>query len=149
MKGKLKVILLVISCLLLYGCGNTGVSQEEYDKVVAERDNYKKKFENIENSITINEKLVEYDVSVKKDYEKIQIMFDLYEAFHMDGVSVLRSEIDKTYKAVSGTISSAKATDMDEDTKKALDDMYITWNDACTEIMNSYNKILEILPQEP
>lgn len=31
MKGKLKVILLVISCLLLYGCGNTGVSQEEYD----------------------------------------------------------------------------------------------------------------------
>lgn len=43
MKGKLKVILLVISCLLLYGCGNAGVSQEEYDKVVVERDAYKEK----------------------------------------------------------------------------------------------------------
>lgn len=33
-----KIILFVLCCVLLVGCGGSGVSQNEYDKVVAERD---------------------------------------------------------------------------------------------------------------
>lgn len=38
---KKTLIYIVILCFLLIGCGESGVSQEEYDRIVAERDNYK------------------------------------------------------------------------------------------------------------
>lgn len=45
MKNILKIVTLILGfCLLLVGCGN-GIPQEEYDKVVAERDKYKEKVE--------------------------------------------------------------------------------------------------------
>ena len=43
---KLMIVLITVA-LLLTGCGQTGVSQEEYDKVVAERDKYKEQLEEL------------------------------------------------------------------------------------------------------
>ena len=43
---KLMIVLIMVG-LLLTGCGQTGVSQEEYDKVVAERDKYKEQLEEL------------------------------------------------------------------------------------------------------
>ena len=40
--------LLLVCCLTLGGCGSGGVSQEEYDKVVAERDALKKQVDSLE-----------------------------------------------------------------------------------------------------
>ena len=51
MRKKVIAVLLTAS-VLLCGCGGneTGISQEEYDKVVAERDAYKLELEQIKNS---------------------------------------------------------------------------------------------------
>lgn len=43
MKKAINVLLVFLVSVLLCACGNTGVSQEEYDKVVAELDEYKEK----------------------------------------------------------------------------------------------------------
>lgn len=142
-----KVVIILLSVIMLTGCGKTVVSQEEYDSVVAEKDDYKQKFESLEKTITFREKLIEYNVSIEKDYEKIKIMFDLYEAFQINGADSLRNTIDEMHESLSETISSAKPTDMNENTMKALDGMYIAWNDACAEMMRSYNEILKILPR--
>lgn len=40
-----KILIILFACFLLTGCGESAVSQEEYDKVVAERDDYKSKYE--------------------------------------------------------------------------------------------------------
>lgn len=39
------ITILLVCAVLLTGCGNTGVSQEEYDKVVAERDELREEVE--------------------------------------------------------------------------------------------------------
>lgn len=47
MKKISKILLIVLFSVFLVGCGSTGISQEEYNKVVAERDEYKEKYEEI------------------------------------------------------------------------------------------------------
>lgn len=42
-----KIVTILCACVLLAGCGTSGVSQEEYDKVVSERDGYKEKYESV------------------------------------------------------------------------------------------------------
>lgn len=44
-----EIIMVVLICVFVVGCGNPGVSQEEYDKVVAERDDLKSQISNEEN----------------------------------------------------------------------------------------------------
>lgn len=49
MKKRFMVTLLAMT-VVLGGCGNSGVSQEEYNRVVAERDSYKQELEQIKNT---------------------------------------------------------------------------------------------------
>lgn len=48
---KRAVLLLVILCVVLCSCGQGGISQEEYDRVVAERDDYKETMPNTSDSL--------------------------------------------------------------------------------------------------
>lgn len=45
MKKILKEFMVLMTCILIIGCGGTGVSQDEYDKVVAERDKLKEQLD--------------------------------------------------------------------------------------------------------
>ena len=38
---------ILLATVLIGGCGNSSVSQEEYDRVVSERDEYKEKYESL------------------------------------------------------------------------------------------------------
>lgn len=46
-KIKKLMIAVLMCCLFLTACGNSGVSQEEYDRVAEERDRYKNKYEEL------------------------------------------------------------------------------------------------------
>lgn len=69
---KKKLLLTVIAmCVVFGGCSN-GVSQEEYNKVVAERDEYKEEIENQNSSIKKIEELFSYDNNISVSEAKSQ-----------------------------------------------------------------------------
>ena len=45
MKKTKQFTAILLAAVLLVGCGNSGVSQEEYDRVVAERDSLQKELD--------------------------------------------------------------------------------------------------------
>lgn len=61
-----RLMIIVVCSLMLTGCGNAGVSQEEYDKVVAERDSYKLELEQIKNAAESTEQKNESESGEKK-----------------------------------------------------------------------------------
>lgn len=64
---KKLAILFLVCCMILGGCGNGGVSQEEYDKVVAERDELKERLSSLEEKIGNDE-----GADASQDEEKSQ-----------------------------------------------------------------------------
>lgn len=62
-----KMIVLLMCCLVLGGCGNSGVSQAQYESVVAERDELKNQVE------SLSEKTVNSDQNDKQETEKTKV----------------------------------------------------------------------------
>lgn len=56
---KKTILLLLACCFVLSGCGEPTVPQEEYDSVVAERDELESRIESLENAIELCEKAAE------------------------------------------------------------------------------------------
>lgn len=70
---KRLVILLMVCFMVLEGCGSGGVTQEEYDKIVAERDQYKEELERLKEEIT--------EMQAEKSEEEVQEESDASGAY--------------------------------------------------------------------
>lgn len=88
-----KILLVLLSCLFLSGCGNA-VSQEEYDAVVAERDELKKEVENIDSVLDISKKSTELKARIEEQCKHAE--FVLAVSGKVSGVDI--SEAEKTVK---------------------------------------------------
>lgn len=42
-----KIVVMLLGCLILTGCSNSGITQEQYESVVAERDALTQKLESL------------------------------------------------------------------------------------------------------
>jgi len=66
---------MVLSALLISGCSSSGISQEEYNKVVAERDSYKQLYEEAisqqtQGSATLNETVEPTEIATEAPSEE-------------------------------------------------------------------------------
>ena len=69
MKKIFSIILISIMAVGLWGCGNNGISEEEYNKVVAERDALKSELAEVKDALN-NQK--EYETLEAKTESKSQ-----------------------------------------------------------------------------
>lgn len=148
---RTKVSSVIIMCLVLAGCGagNGGVSQEEYDKVVAERDELQKENESLIKISDLKAKVAEYQSKIDSEYEHAEfVLYVLGKASETD-VAEYVSEMDELHsKAVDsiGAVNSlfeslSNLTDYDlttyDATVKPVDEIYESWE-------NFYSSILEL-----
>lgn len=70
MKKMSKLLIIVIAFVLLMGCGSTGISQEEYDKVVEEKDALLIEQENIDWYNIGKQKLIEDAEAAKSNIKE-------------------------------------------------------------------------------
>ena len=47
-----KIVVMLLGCLILTGCSNSGITQEQYESVVAERDALTQKLESLEADVS-------------------------------------------------------------------------------------------------
>lgn len=132
MRKVKRVAAVLLVAVMMGGCGNSGVSQDEYDKAVAERDELKIENENIGKLLEINKKSSEYKAKIEAEYEHALFVF-----------------------YVSGKISNA---DMDEQKKSVLElketaisalngtaDTYSTLNSLKEINEDSYNATMQTI----
>lgn len=82
MKKNLMIVL-IMCVAMLCGCGSNGVSQEEYNKVVAERDEYKEKYESLlAQESPAEEKNVDNQEKEVKQQEDEDIKVEVVEEYH-------------------------------------------------------------------
>lgn len=81
---KKKLMILAISCAtMIGGCGGNSVSQEEYDKVVAERDEYKEKYEKLLGQETTSQEMQNKpEEETKQQEENAEIKAEVIGEYH-------------------------------------------------------------------
>lgn len=143
------IAVLLMMAVLLCGCGSSEISQEEYDKVVAERDELKKDNENLKKIADLKSKVAKYQSRIDSEYEHAK--FVLYVSGKVSGTEVTEyvEEIDDLHSRVNDSISAANSlfenlsdlTDYDLDaydtTVETVDEMYESWE-------GFYSTILEL-----
>lgn len=79
------IVTMIMISVLLCGCGSSGgISQAEYDKVIAERDEYKEKYESLlgqENS-TEEKSVANQEKEIKQQVENEDIKAEVTEEYH-------------------------------------------------------------------
>ena len=133
------IAVLLMMAVLVCGCGSSGISQEEYDKVVAERDELQKDNENLKKIADLKSKVAEYQSRIDSEYEHAK--FVLYVSGKVSGTEVTEyvEEIDDLHSRVNDSISAANSlfenlsdlTDYNLDaydtTVETVDEMYESW----------------------
>lgn len=78
-------MIMTIACVtMLGGCSSNGISQAEYDKVVAERDEYKEKYESLltQESPAEEKSVANQEKEVKQQVENGDIKAEVIEEYH-------------------------------------------------------------------
>lgn len=102
MKKMQMILLIIFMPITLCSCGNSGVSKEEYDKVVTERDSYKAQIEE-SNAVESSTAEIEYiDGFEKADFNK----FNAYASENkLDGTPIyIDGEVTEKISLSDGTI---------------------------------------------
>lgn len=148
-KQMKQIITILLMMILLGGCGNSGVSQEEYDKVIAERDELQNEYSNLEKVIELKTKTAEYTAKIDAEYE--HALFTLTVLEKASGTNAqeakgsleeTHSNAEKTIEAVTSLFETADSltgmsTETLESTMDSLDKIYSAWEVA-------YGKVAEL-----
>ncbi len=151
MRKQMKQIIatMALSAVMLCGCGSSGVSQEEYDKVVAERDELQNEYNNLEKVIEVKTKTAEYTAKIDAEYEHALFILTVLEkasganAQEAKGsLEETHSNAEKTIEAVASLFETADSlagmsTETLESTMDSLDKIYNAWEIA-------YGKVAEL-----
>lgn len=147
---KKKLMILAIACAtVLGGCGSSGVSQEEYDKVVAERDELQSEYNNLEKVVELKTKTAEYTARIDAEYKHALFTITVLEKASgvnaqeaKDSLEETHSNAEKTIETVTGLFETADSlvemsTETLESTMDSLDKIYNAWEVA-------YGKVAEL-----
>ncbi len=157
-----KICLILLASFLLIGCG--GVSQEEYDKAVAENEALEKEIENLKyrNEIDlITQRTIDY---IDKEYECLVTICYIFDTFQPDSMMETKNSIEELYEEATTTIQTSydltismiEVTVTDEENellseslneissglldthKKLCDDVYSEWCKLSRPIIDSF-----------
>lgn len=144
-----KLMIAILSfVILLSGCGNTGISKEEYDKVVAERDVLKAESENAKKVLELCTLANGYSEKIKAEYEHAVFVFFVSEKVSdtdsgeaEQAIKELRDVSLNTIDSVIRTYeTTGSLTEMDENSydaaMKAIDAANEEWDKAYSAVMD-------------
>lgn len=142
------IVLSAVCLVALGGCGSSGVSQEEYDKVVAERDELKNEYDSLGKMIELKAKAAEYTATINAEYEHAKFVFTVAEKASGFSATESINLLNETHTNTVNTIDEScklfekvdSLTDVSSDTLsstiESIDKVYEAWEDA-------YNMVLE------
>lgn len=155
MKRKILFALTTLTvAFLLTACGgSSGVSQEEYDAVVAERDKLQEENDILENKLEISVKVAEYKATINAQYEHIKLLYyigELLSGDEIDGISEVEEVKEKALKSIDAVEETfdfvGNLTELEdevyEQTKKSLEDIYGEWNKIYDAAMEAEDVLL-------
>lgn len=136
-----KFLIVLLAMIILSGCSSSGVSQEEYDEVVAEN-------EILSNKIELESKVAEFQARIEEQYEHAKFVIYIGGIVaEMDDESAL-SALESSYDVAKNDIDSIKnildtaielnvdGVDMNEYIAQ-IDTIYDTWREY-------YEMVLEV-----
>lgn len=140
MTKKLLLTTLLATCLVA-GCGKTGIPQEDYDKVVKERDKLQSENENIEKMSELKVKIAEYGATINAEYKHAKFVLDIGGKVAKADVTENLKDVEELYGKATSTIDIAKST---FETINSLDDfnddVYNTTVDTVDNVYNSWEE---------
>ena len=143
-----KPVLILGMCLLLTGC-SSGVSQDEYDKVVAERDNLKKENDNMQKALELNTKAAECKAKIEAEYEHANFTIFVTEKVSGTNAEEVKQSIDDLYdtsiKTLNTTIDTWDAVDsLAEMNDEVYDSALQTINTVDETWEKTYDSVISI-----
>lgn len=108
MRKQMKQIIatMALSAVMLCGCGSSGVSQEEYDKVVAERDELQNEYNNLEKVIEVKTKTAEYTAKIDAEYEHALFILTVLEKASGANAQEAKGSLEETHSNAEKTIEA-------------------------------------------
>lgn len=143
-----KLLITLLCCLALVGCGNTGISQEDYDKVVEERDKLQSENESIKRMSELEAKVAEYSATINAEYEHAKFVLYIGEKVSNTDTSESLKATEDLYNKTINSIDGIKSvfgtadslSDMGDDTYNAtvdsIEEIYNTWEETYSGILN-------------
>lgn len=149
-----KIFVLMLSLMLtfvLVGCGS-GITQEEYDKIVSENELLQKEYDFLKKSVSLNVKTSEYKAKVEEQNKHALFVLKVIGKATNTDTKEQEKEITELHKQVSNAINLAEGVcnmvsiseydiDLYEETEKSIDEMYDSWE----KTMEAINSIEEMM----
>lgn len=157
MKKLAAMVLAVVLCFSVAGCAS-GVSQADYDAVVAERDQLKKELEEADRICEFKTKLAKYEAKVNAEYE--HTLFFIYVVEKISGVPFsANKELEETYNGVKSAISISqnmldisnkeenKKYDLGDvlngESEKLVDTTYESWENVFEKVITAEKALMQ------
>lgn len=148
-----RILMIIICCLMLCGCGS-GISKKEYDLVVTERDDLQSKLDNLEQSTELKTKVLECKAKINAEYEHAIFVLKVGEKISGENASETISAVNELYDTAINTIDSIvttvenidSAAELKPETYKttidSIEGIYETWSDTYNGIKNIEDYIM-------
>lgn len=141
-----KWMLLLAMCFVLSGCGGSGITQEEYDAVVSEKDDLKSDYDTLKKVYEAKLKLTEWEIQVNNDYEWLMFLLDFSERMGSNVVDTklstidIKSKVDVSFSVLRSTIDQFISNN-DMDLAKEFD--FDGAIEEINKVMESWNGMIE------
>lgn len=145
------IVCAIIAVFVLCSCGS-GITQEEYDKVVAERDEAIAELQNVQNSNELQAVADRYKAVIDSDYEWYKAVYGLMEIVGSEryDTSGLDDLYNNTISSIDGIVSmqtqvneiTSDSEGLSSDEMQAaaiasIDGMYEAWNETVVRFRNT------------
>lgn len=152
MKNKLIAIFLFGTLIGLTGC-SSGVSQEEYDAVVEERNELQSQIEIAESKIEFEKTASECKAKIEAEYEHAEFIFYVGRIISEQGMDEVEESVESVYTESKNAIdnyyevtmladdSEAADSDLFDEGTQNIQSAYDAWNETYQAVIEMENFI--------
>ena len=145
MRIKVNVICaLVFASTMLSACGS-GVDQNEYARVVAERDELKDTLSQADKQKALDLKLAEYNADADSDYRSVTEFNSFLTTLTGYDLSEAQSNVDSTYNSFKEQLKSYENADDIDAAITKTEELSTIWNEAIETSYTNYANIAQNL----